>query len=52
MQSLERLDIPRIYPGSKMCRGGMVFWPRQRFVLFPSGKLASAVPSGRRDHLS
>jgi hypothetical protein len=52
MQSLERLGDPRVYDGSKMCRGGMVFWPRQRFVLFPSGKLASVVPPGRRNHLS
>lgn len=52
MQSLERVGAPRIYPGDKMCKGGMAFWPRERFILFPSGDRASSAPPGRREHLA
>ena len=32
-QSLAKLGTPRIYEGWKMGRGGMAFWPRERFRL-------------------
>jgi hypothetical protein len=33
-QSLDKLGLPRIYPGDKMDPGGMAFWPRSSFDIW------------------